>query len=91
MQRADSTDDLLYSIQVARGEFLRLWSLVDVHTVPYLHYWTTLWPLGVGWPLTGVFVLAIGYALWRRSTPGLLLLLWTGIYFLLIGGLLSRG
>ncbi len=90
MQRADFTNDFSFSVKVARGEILRLWSLVDVHTVPYLHYWSDLWPQGVGWPLTGTFVLGVGWALWHRRPVGLLMLLWAAIYFVAIGGLLTK-
>ncbi len=88
--RAHSSDDLGYSMIVARGERLVPWSLVDVHTVPYLHYWTHLWPLGVGWPLTLLFLLGISRGLWKRNHRNGLILLWAGIYFFLIGGLHTK-
>lgn len=83
-------DDLAYSVQVARGDFLRIWSLVDVHTVPYLHFWTALWPSGVGWPLTLAFLVSVGYALWRRRWQTALLVLWLVLYFVPIGGLHTK-
>ena len=49
--RAESTDDLGFSLEIARGGILRLWTLVDVHTLPYLHYWTHLLLQAAGWPL----------------------------------------
>ena len=81
--RADSTDDLGFSLQVARGEILRIWTLVDVHTVPYLYYWTDLFPLACGWPLTLGILAAIGYAIWQRQS--VLLLLFCGLYFAQVG------
>lgn len=87
---ASNTDDFAYSLQVARGELRSPWSLADQHTLPYLHYWTHLWPLGVGWPLTLIFLLAVGHALWRRRLPGLLALGWVVVGFALVGGLHTK-
>jgi Tfp pilus assembly protein PilF len=86
----ESTSDFSFSLGIARGEMLRTWTLVDVHTVPYLHYWTDLWPLAVGWPLVGVFALGMFHALWRGTLPSLTILLWVVIYFLLFGGLHTK-
>ncbi len=83
-------DDLAYFVSVARGEFLRVWSLVDVHTVPYLHFWSTLWPTGVGWPLTLAFLVSIGHAVWRPRWHTSLLVLWLVLYFIPIGGLHTK-
>ena len=88
--RTHSTDDLAYSMLIAKGEALHPWSLVDVHTTPYLHYWTHLWPQGVGWPLTIAFTLSLGWAAWRRSTPGMLMVGWCAFHFLLVGGLHTK-
>ena len=88
--RARSSNDLGYSMIVARGERLVPWSLVDVHTVPYLHHWTHLWPLGVGWPLTICFLLGIPRGLWKTNHRKGVILLWAGIYFFLIGGLHTK-
>ena len=85
-----SASDFSYAMKVARGEFLTAWSLVDVHTIPYLHHWSHLWPLGVGWPLTVSFGLGIACGLWRGDRRKGLLLLWVGIHFALIGGLLTK-
>ena len=85
-----NSDGLQFSLQVARGEMLRSWTLVDVHTWPYVHFWTHLWPLAVGWPLTTVFALSVGFALWQRRFPTGLLLLWCGLYFVLVGGLHTK-
>ena len=86
--QARSTDDLAFSLAIARGELLRPWTLVDLHTIPYLHYWTHLWPQAVGWPLTCVFVLSVGWALWQRRLG--LVLLWCGLYFAQVGGLHTK-
>ena len=85
-----SVFDLGGAVEVAQGERLMAWSLLDVHTVPYLHHWTHLWPLGVGWPLTLLFVLGISRGLWNRTQVQVLILLWSGMYFLLIGWLHTK-
>jgi 4-amino-4-deoxy-L-arabinose transferase-like glycosyltransferase/tetratricopeptide (TPR) repeat protein len=90
MRRALDSGDFAYSLQIASGEVLRPWTLVDMHTTPYLHFWTHLWPQAVGWPLTGLFVLGVLYALWRRRWPTSLLLVWCVLYFLSIGGLHTK-
>ena len=84
------SDDLHFSLQVARGEILRSWTVADLHTIPYLHYWTDLWPLSVGWPLTVVFAASLGNAAWRRRPLGGLILGWSVLYFALIGGLHTK-
>jgi len=88
--RVESTNDLAFSLKIARGEILRPWSLVDLHTLPYLHYWTHLFPLGVGWPLTLAFLFGAGHALWRRRLASGLMLLWIGLYFAQVGGLHTK-
>jgi len=90
LQRVESTDDLAYALRIARGEVLVIWSLADLHTLPYLHHWRHLWPQVVGWPLTLSFAAGIGYALWRREWRRDLILVWCGIYFLTIGGLHAK-
>ena len=90
MRRALDSDDFAYPLQIARGEVLRPWTLVDVHTTPYLHFWTDLLPQSVGWPLAGLFVVGALYALWRRRWPTTLLLVWCALYFLSIGGLHTK-
>lgn len=82
--------DLGFSMKVARGEFLTPWNLVDVHTTPYLYHWTHLWPLGVGWPLTILFLFGLSYGLWKVDRCKGLILLWAGIYFFTIGGLHTK-
>ena len=76
--RERSVFDLGGAVKVAQGERLVPWSLVDVHTVPYLHHWTHLWPRGAGWPLTILFLVGISLGLWRRNRNNGLILLWAG-------------
>ena len=82
--------DFGFSLKVARGESLTPWNLVDVHTTPYLYHWTHLWPLGVGWPLTILFLFGLSYGLWKVDRCKGLILLWAGIYFFAIGGLHTK-
>ncbi|MFH1568680.1 MAG: glycosyltransferase family 39 protein [Gemmatimonadota bacterium] len=90
MSEMVNSDDFAYSLRVARGEILRPWSLADYHTTPYLHYWTHLWPLAVGWPLTwGLGAAAIAAAA-RRRRDELFLLAWLLLYFGLVGGLHTK-
>ena len=88
--RGTTSDDLHFSLKVARGEILRSWTVADLHSIPYLHYWTDLWPLSVGWPLTLVFAASLGYAVWRRRPLGWLILGWAALYFALIGALHTK-
>lgn len=90
MWRAETTNDFALSLQIANGTLLRPWTLVDVHTTPYLHYWTALWPRGVGWPLTAAFVLGMAYALRRLDLIRSLMLLWIVLYFLPVGNLHTK-
>ena len=79
-----------FAIKWARGEHLEIWSLVDIHTTPYLHHWSHLWPLGVGWPLTILFIFGLSYGLWKIDHQKGLILLWIGIYFYVTGGLQAK-
>jgi len=88
--RNEKIEDFAASAAIARGEVLRLWTLADVHTVPYIHHWAHLLPLIAGWPLTIAFIAGIAHALWRRSSAGLTALVWMGLYFALIGGLHAK-
>lgn len=85
-----STDDFAYSVAVARGEVLRPWSLVDMHTVPYLHYCIALWPQAVGWPLAFTYAGGLLWALWRRGKDQIPVLVWCLVYFALVGGLHTK-
>ena len=77
---------LAFAMKWARGEILAIWSLVDIHTTPYLYHWTHLWPLGAGWPLTILFIFGLSYSLWKIDHQKGLILLWIGIYFYVVGG-----
>ena len=88
--RSESPDDFGFSMLVASGELLRPWSLVDYGTTPYLHFWSQLWPLAVGWPLTLVFAVVAVVAVVRRRPRELLLVGWLALYFGLIGGLHTK-
>ena len=90
MTRADTTDDFAYSVQVARGEVLSPWSLADVDTVPFLHFWTHLWPQSVGWPLTLLLLAGIIHAAWRGGRVRWLLLGASVLYFVSVGGLHTK-
>jgi tetratricopeptide (TPR) repeat protein len=85
-----TTDDLHFSLQVARGEILRSWTVADLDTIPYLHYWTDLWPLSVGGPLTLLFATSIGYAVWRRRPVEWTVLAWVCLYFVPVGALHTK-
>lgn len=88
--RADESGDFGLAIKVTQGQIMQPWTLIDLHTIPYLDHWN-LWPLIVGWPLAVVFLLAFSYVLWReRRPPVMLMALWCGLYFLLIGQLQAR-
>ncbi len=90
LTHAETTDDLGFSLKVARGEILRSWTVVDLHTIPYLHYATDLLPLAVGWPLTLAIFAGLIFALWKRRHLSLLPLLWCGLYFFQMGGLHTK-
>ena len=90
MWRSDSLTDFGLAVKVVRGELLQLWLLADWHTTPYVHHWTHLWPLAVGWPLTIFFLGALGYVGWRRNGRHLLILLWCILYFGIVGGLVAK-
>ncbi len=88
--RSVSTNDFSYSVAVATGELLRFWSLADMHTVPYLHYWTHLWPQGVGWPLTFAYASGLLWALWCHRRDERPAIVWTLLYFALVGNLHTK-
>lgn len=90
MLRAFSTNDFAYSVAIARGDMLRPWSLADMHTTPYLHFWTALWPQGAGWPLTVLLAAGWLYAVVRGERSDRLVALWCALFFLTIGGLHTK-
>lgn len=81
---------LIPSMKVARGEIIRIWSLYDFSTTPYLFYVTHLLRDALGYPLEIAALLGIGGMLYKRPTIGILLLSWLIPYFLLIGGLHTK-
>jgi Tfp pilus assembly protein PilF len=87
--RDQSHADFGFSLDVARGA-LQTWSLIDLHTTPYLHYLTTLLPQGAGWPLGLAAIAGSACAAWRGSRPQRLLLLWAALYLLIVGGLHTK-
>lgn len=85
--RADENGDFGLAIKVTQGMVLQPWTLVDVHTTPYLDHWR-LWSLVASWPLVAGFFLATAYVLWQeRRQPVLLMAIWCVLYFLFIGQL----
>ena len=88
--RVESTADFGMSLKIATGDMLQPWTLIDLHTLPYLHHWTHLMPRIAGWPLTLLFIAGLVYGAvkmdWRRG----LLLLWCAVYFLQVGGLHTK-
>ena len=88
--RADSHADFAFSFGIARGTALQTWTLVDVHTLPYLHYLTTLLPQAVGWPLTLATLAGILHIAWRGDREPRLLLLWVVVCFVIVGGLHTK-
>jgi tetratricopeptide (TPR) repeat protein len=90
MLRALNTNDFAYSVAIARGDLLRPWSLADMHTTPYLHFWTALWPQGAGWPLTLLLAAGWLHAVVRGGRSDRLVALWCALFFLTIGGLHTK-
>lgn len=74
------TQDFSLSVKIARGEILQPWTLVDVHSVPFLSHWVDLWPLIVGWPMAVVFTVAVVFGAWRPARAIPLILLWIALY-----------
>ncbi|MBM3279282.1 MAG: glycosyltransferase family 39 protein [Candidatus Handelsmanbacteria bacterium] len=88
--RANESGDFGLAVKVTRGAVLQPWTLIDQQTIPYLDHWR-LWSLAVGWPLALVFLAAPVDLLWRtRQGPAALMVLWCGLYFLLVGQLQAR-
>ena len=88
--RAESHADFGFSLAIARGTVLQTWTLVDEHTVPYLHYLTTLLPQAAGWPLAIAALAGLLHIAWRGDREKRQLLLWAVLYFALVGGLHSK-
>lgn len=88
----DTSDIRMFapSVQVARGELLRVWTLYDLNTAPYLFYITHLLRYALTIPLEIAGLAGIGLALWKRPAPALVILSWLVPYFLLVGGLHTK-
>ncbi|MGY8824363.1 MAG: hypothetical protein ACKVJG_10595 [Candidatus Latescibacterota bacterium] len=87
MQRAEGSPDFGLALRIGSGEILQIWTLFDYHAIPYITVLTQLLPPSIGWPLTLLAPLAVGYALGWGPWPTRALLLWCGIHLFLIGGL----
>lgn len=81
---------LIPSMQIARGELIRIWTLYDFSTTPYLFYVTHLLRDALGYPLELAAGIGIFLAIYKRSFVGLILLSWLIPYFLLVGGLHTK-
>ena len=88
--RTDTHHDLLVAVEVARGELSLPWTLADGSKPVFLHHWLTLFPLGVGWPLTLLFAAGLVHASRRYSLGSVAMLTWSIVYFLSVGGLHSK-
>jgi tetratricopeptide (TPR) repeat protein len=78
------------SLQVARGEIIRVWTLYDFTTTPYLFYFTHLFRYALGFPLELAGLFGLGLALAKRTQPAIILLSWFIAYLLLVGGLHTK-
>ena len=81
---------LLPSIQVAQGEIVRIWSLYDFSTTPFVFYLTHLLRDAMGYPLEIAALIGIILVVKQKNQTGLLLLSWLLPYFLMVGGLHTK-
>ena len=77
-------------MKVARGEVVRIWTLYDFSTTPYLYYLTHLFHYALGRPLEVAALLGILLVVWRKERKGWVLLSFLLPYFLLVGGLHTK-
>ena len=87
---ATDVRSLTSSMRVAQGEIIRVWTLYDLNTTPFLFYITDLFRYALGLPLEIAALTGIFLALLKRNKPALLLLGWLVPYFLLVGGLHTK-
>jgi hypothetical protein len=87
--QTEGIDDFGLAVKVAQGKVLQPWTLVDVHTVPYLDHWA-LWSLVSSRPFAPLFVCSFLYVLWLGKPPLALMALWCALCFLLVGQLPVR-
>ena len=85
LTRAETNADFALSLSFARLEILQHWSLVDFQAVRYWDHWFGLWPWICGWPLTLAMIAGAGYMVWFGTGLQRLVLLWCGLYFLIVG------
>ncbi len=78
------------SIQVAKGELVKIWTLYDFTTIPYLFYLTHLFRYAMGIPLEVAALSGVLMVFWRREKTGWVMLGWLIPYFLLVGGLHAK-
>lgn len=78
------------SMQIAQGELVRIWTLYDFSTTPYLFYFTHLLRDALGSPLELAAIIGILLAIYQRSVMGFILLSWIIPYFLMVGGLHTK-
>ena len=90
LYRGDDQRDFAPSVEVVVGAEIRMWTLYDFSTIPYLFYLTDLLPTAQGWPLYLVSLLGLWWALRRRTWDTVFLLAWVLPYFLVVGGLFTK-
>lgn len=90
LYRGDDQRDFAPSVEVVVGAEIRMWTLYDFSTIPYLFYLTDLLPTAQGWPLYLVSLLGLWWALRRRTWDAVFLLAWVLPYFLVVGGLFTK-
>lgn len=78
------------SLQVARGEIVRVWTLYDFSTTPFIYYITHLFRYALGVPLETIGLFGLGLALYKRTQPAIILISWFIAYFLLVAGLHTK-
>jgi len=77
-------------MQIAQGELIRIWTLFDFSTTPYLFYFTHLLRDALGYPLEITALIGVILTIKNRSKTGILLLCWLIPYLLLVGGLHTK-
>jgi tetratricopeptide (TPR) repeat protein len=78
------------AMNVAQGEIVRIWTLYDFSTTPYLFFITHLFRYAMGLPLEIAALAGLALAARSRNRGWLPILLWLGIYFLLVGRLHTK-
>ena len=86
----DDQRDFAPSVEVVVGKEIRMWTLYDFSTTPYLFYLTDLLPTAQGAPIYVASLLGLVWALRRRTWDAVILLAWIVPYFLVVGGLFTK-